>query len=84
VKDFKKSLNLFRECLSRDEEHLNAALHLATLLGNAGESMKAAKYFKHALKIDPENVHAHFGIAKSLASSSENKEVPIKHFNIVL
>jgi len=29
---------------------------LATLLGNQSEHQKAAKYFRHATKIDPTNI----------------------------
>jgi aspartate/methionine/tyrosine aminotransferase len=39
-------------------------MHLATLLVNAGETRRAEKYYKHALKIDPENIDAHYSLGK--------------------
>ena len=55
-------------------------MHLASLLANLGEGERASKYFKHALKIDPEAINAHFGLGKSLQQFSENKESPIPHY----
>ena len=31
-----------------------------------GEGQRAAKYFKQAIKIDPESVNAHFGLGKAI------------------
>jgi len=59
-------------------------LHLATLQANAGEAQKAAKYFKHALKLDPTNIPAHFGLGKILHSTSENIDAPIEHYEFVI
>lgn len=60
-----------------DTEHFGSCIHLATLLANDGETYKAAKYFKHALKLEPSNVAAHFGLGKILHSTTENLDVPI-------
>lgn len=42
------------------------------------------KYFKHALKIDPNSVNANFGMAKALQQYSEDKEAPVPHFLLVI
>jgi len=56
----------YKKCLTIDGKHYNACLHLANLLANLGEGQRAAKYFKHALKIDSDSVNARFGLAKTL------------------
>ena len=67
-----------------DQEHFGACLHLATLQANAGEAHKAAKYFKHALKLDSENIPANFGLGKILHSTSENIDAPIFYYEFVI
>lgn len=49
-----------------------------------GEGQRAAKYFKHAIKIDPESVNAHFGLGKAIQQYSDDKQAPIAHFEEVL
>jgi tetratricopeptide (TPR) repeat protein len=66
LKDIKKSVLNFKKCLTLDNRHFNSCIHLANLLANVGEGQRAAKYFKHAIKIDPESVNAHFGLGKAL------------------
>jgi len=56
----------YKKCLTIDSNHFGACIHLANLLANLGEGQRAAKYFKHAIKIDPENVNAQFGLAKAI------------------
>jgi len=64
--------------------HFGSCIRLANLLANIGEGQRAAKYFKHALKIDGESVNAHFGLGKCLQQFSENKDAPIEHFDFVI
>lgn len=66
MKDFKQSMMCQKRCLTLDNNHLGACTHLANLLANLGEGERAAKYFKHALKIDPDSVNAHFGLGKAI------------------
>lgn len=66
IKDFKKCILNYKKCLTLDNKHFGSCIHLANLLANLGEGQRAAKYFKHALRIDPENVNARFGLAKTL------------------
>ena len=49
-----------------------------------GEGQRSAKYFKHAIKIDPESVNAHFGLGKAIQQYSDDKQAPIAHFEEVL
>ncbi len=57
---------------------------MATLQANAGEAQKAAKYFKHALKLDPNNIPANFGLGKILHSTSDNAESAIPYYEFVI
>ena len=70
----------FKKCLTLDNNHFGACIHLANLLANLGEGQRAAKYFKHAIKIDAESINAHFGLGKALQQYSEDKDAPIPHF----
>ena len=49
---------------------------MANLLANLAEGQRAVKYFKHALKIDPDSVNANFGMAKALQQYSEGRDFP--------
>ena len=53
-------------------------------MANLAEGQRAVKYFKHALKIDPNSVNANFGMAKALQQYSEDKEAPVPHFLLVI
>lgn len=66
LKDFKRSMQNFKKCLTLDQNHFGSCIHLANLLANLGEGQRAAKYFKHAIKIDSESINAHFGLGKAL------------------
>jgi tetratricopeptide (TPR) repeat protein len=83
-KDFKKSIQLLKQCLGLDKAHFGATLHLATLLANAGEASKAKKYFNHALKLEPENPAVHFGLGKLIHASTDNIDQAEAHFRRVL
>ena len=74
-KDFKKAVLNYKKCLTLDPKHFGSCIHLANLLANVGEGQRAAKYFKHALKIlteDPKAapidgiINAYFGLGKTL------------------
>lgn len=84
LKDYKQSMLSFKKCLTIDANHLGACIHLANLLANLGEGQRAAKYFKHAIKIDHTSVNAHFGLAKAIQQYSDDKNAPIFHFEEVL
>lgn len=73
LKDYKKAVLNYKKCLTLDPRHFGASLHLANLLANVGEGQRAAKYFKHALKVAQEGevskdliVNAEFGLGKTL------------------
>jgi tetratricopeptide (TPR) repeat protein len=84
LKDYKQSLLSFKKCLTLDTSHFGACIHVANLLANLGEGQRAAKYFKHAIEIDPDNLNAHFGLAKAIQQYSDDKQAPIQHFDEVL
>eukprot|EP00347_Sterkiella_histriomuscorum_P012671 403367671 len=83
-KDYKKCILNYKKCLTLDNKHFGSCIHLANLLANIGEGQRAAKYFKHAIRIDNDSVNARFGLAKTLQQFSENKDAPIEHFEMVL
>jgi tetratricopeptide (TPR) repeat protein len=51
AKEFKKAVLNYKKCLTLDNKHFGSCIHLANLLANVGEGQRAAKYFKHAIKI---------------------------------
>ncbi len=65
-KEFDRAISMLKQCLAIDTENFGACIHLATLLANTGENKKAAKYFKHALRLNPKSVPANFGMGKIL------------------
>ena len=83
-KDFKKSITLFKKCLHLDRSHFSSALHLATMLANTGEDEKAQKYFKYAIKLEPDSVPAHFNLGKLLHASPAHIDEAADHYKIVI
>ncbi len=90
TKDFKKAVLNYKKCLTLDGKHFGACIHLANLLANVGEGQRAAKYFKHAIKVatDPDLkppiskdsiTNAFFGLGKTLQQYSDNKDAPLPH-----
>ena len=65
-KEYKKCLQNYKKCLQLDQNHFGACIHLANLLANLAEGQRAVKYFRHALRVDPNSVNANFGMAKAL------------------
>jgi tetratricopeptide (TPR) repeat protein len=64
LKDFKTSILCFKKCLASDGNHFDACIHLANLLTDLSEGQRAIRYYKHALKIDPNSVAALFALGK--------------------
>jgi Tfp pilus assembly protein PilF len=56
----------YKKSLTLDKNHYGATIRLANLLANLGEGQRAAKYFMHAIKINPEETNAHFGLGKAI------------------
>jgi tetratricopeptide (TPR) repeat protein len=50
------------------------------MLANQGDANKAAKYFKYALKLDPNSVAASFGLGKSLHQITKNSSAALPHY----
>jgi tetratricopeptide (TPR) repeat protein len=74
----------FKKALSMSNTHFGACMNLASLLSKLGEGKRAAKYFTHALKIDPDFVNAHFGLGKATSQFSTDRKAIIKHYDEVL
>lgn len=84
LQKYKKAINHFKNCLNLDNAHFYSTMHLATLLLNAGEVDRAKKYYKHALKIDPESIDAHFSLGRLIQNSHEDSLDALEYYNIVL
>ena len=80
----KEAIQQFKQCLALDSQHFGAAIHLATQLANMSEYAKAQKYFKHSLKLNPQSVPAHFGLAKILHQAQNNPIEALKHYRFVV
>jgi tetratricopeptide (TPR) repeat protein len=74
----------YKKSLTLDKNHYGATIRLANLLANLGEGQRAAKYFMHAIKVNPEEVNAHFGLGKAIQQYADDKDAPIEHFEEVL
>ena len=46
-----------------DSNNFGACFQLASVLMKQGEGERAAKYLKHAIKVEPNSVAAHFSLA---------------------
>jgi tetratricopeptide (TPR) repeat protein len=77
------SIANLKECLRLEENHLNACLHLATLMVKT-KNPEAGKYFERALSIDPNNINANFGYAKWLHMNSEDPTPAFEYYHKVL
>jgi tetratricopeptide (TPR) repeat protein len=51
AREYNPAIAVLKQCLTMDQEHFGAAIHLATLLANTNDNKKSAKYFRHAQKI---------------------------------
>ena len=80
----KEAIYQFKQCLSLDQQHFGAAIHLATQLANLGDYTKAQKYFKHSLRLNPQSVPAHFGLAKILHQAQDEIDEALKHYRYVV
>lgn len=80
MKEFKKAVLNYKKALTIDPKSFGPCIHIANLLANLGEGQRAAKYFKHAIKIDSTVANGHFGLGKVLQQFSDNKNAPIEFF----
>lgn len=83
-KEYDRAIQNLKQCLIIDQENFGACIHLATLLANTGENKKAAKYFKHALKLNPNSIPANFGMGKILHAITAVGGSSIPYFKKVL
>ena len=83
-KEYDEAVKNLKQCLVIDQENFGACIHLATLLANTGENKKAAKYFKHALKLNQNSIPANFGMGKILHAITSLGGSSIPYFKKVL
>ena len=75
-----KSITYFEKCLEIDKSHYGANLVLANYFVSLGKGETAARHFDTCIRLKPQQVSAHFGLAVAVA----NKEVAISHFKEIL
>lgn len=73
----------YKQCLALDVNHFGATINLAIMLAHNQEIVKSQKYFKHAIKLNPKSIQAHFGLAKIYMRNTSTLKDAIKHFNFV-
>lgn len=78
----KEAVQSYKQCLSIDQTHFGAAIHLAASLANLGEYPKAKKYFKHCIKLNQHSIPAHFGLAKILHHAEDDYNEALKHYRV--
>lgn len=61
-----KAQKLYKQWLSIDKNHFKWWVYFATFLAKQRDILKAWKYFKHALKIQPDNQYVRFSLNKLL------------------
>lgn len=83
-REYQQAISILKQCLTLDHDHFGATIHLASLLANTGDSKKAAKYFRHAVKIKPDSIPANFGLGKTLHLVTANGEASIPYYEKVL
>lgn len=83
-REYQQAITILKQCLTLDHDHFGATIHLASLLANTGDCKKAAKYFRHAVKIKPDSIPANFGLGKTLHIVTANGEASIPYYEKVL
>lgn len=58
LNEFKNAMLNYKRCLTTESNHFGACLHLAKLLVQLNEHVRAIKYYKHAIKIDADSIPA--------------------------
>lgn len=85
MKDYKKCAAYYKKCLTIDQKNLGACIHLANLLASINEGERALKYYKHAIKQDPESISINYGFAKTIQQfQPENKKIALRHYDIII
>ena len=79
-KNFSRAIEIYKNILAINKEHIDSQLHLAFILLNSREFKRAFKYFKYALKINPNLSHVHFGLGR-IYHHMKNYEEAIDHYS---
>ena len=75
MSDPKHCLHYFKRSLELNQQHFESAMAIANFLMANEKNDRALKYFKHAIKIKPEDERALLGHATSLYRVSYQKYV---------
>jgi len=67
-----------------NQNNVRALIEMGTALGMAGNFEKAKKYFKHAIKIDENNIIANFRLGKILLKKTNEIDQAAECYRRVL
>ena len=78
--NFNKAMNIYKNILSINKDHIPALCHLASILSHAKEYKRSMKYYKYALSVEENLSFAHFGIGKIYQANNQIEDAMI-HYN---
>jgi len=64
INDFNKAVSVFKTVLNIKKDHAPSLCHVGFILASTKEYKRSLKYFKYAIKVNPNLAYAHYGIAK--------------------
>jgi tetratricopeptide (TPR) repeat protein len=73
-KSYTKAIQIYKNILALDKDHIQSMCRIGTLLSNAKEYKRAMKYFTYALKINPNLSYPYYGIGKIYYTLNELEE----------
>jgi tetratricopeptide (TPR) repeat protein len=73
-KNYNKAIQVYKNILALDKDHIQSMCRIGTLLYNAKEYKRAMKYFSYALKINASLSYPYYGIGKVYYALNELEE----------
>lgn len=64
VNSYNKAVSIFKKVLFQKKEHTPSLCHLGFILASTKEYKRSLKYFKYAIKVNPDLAYAYYGIGK--------------------
>lgn len=64
INDYNKAVSVFKRCLNIKKDHTPSLCHVGFILASTKEHKRSLKYFKYAIKVNPDLSYAYYGVAK--------------------
>ena len=64
INDYNKAVSVFKTVLNIKKDHTPSLCHVGFILASTKEYKRSLKYFKYAIKVNPELAYAYYGVAK--------------------